>query len=187
MQAKCPGCGKAMQIEEAHRGMDVSCPWCRQVIRVPAQRTPPPPARPPAPGRGQAPSRQRKGAAILRTCPNCGSKLPSGKSRCVECGVSYRAAMDARQDELSGDDGFAPERAAVGAGVLGGVILIVIAGVWFYFGYQAGRIFFYPPVLALIGVFAIGKGIADGNLAGGGGRRRSPRGPTGGRRPRRRR
>jgi len=50
-------------------------------------------------------------------------------------------------------------------------LMIAIAVVWFYLGWQAGFIFFYPPILALIGLVAILKGLLEGNLAG----RRRPR------------
>ncbi len=68
------------------------------------------------------------------------------------------------QEEMSG--GFAPEKAGVKKGVMGGVVMMVIAVVWFVVGYQAGRIFYYPPVLFLIGLYALIKGIWQGNIAG---------------------
>jgi hypothetical protein len=44
-------------------------------------------------------------------------------------------------------------------GVLGGVLMIVIAVVWFGAGLAGGRIFFYPPVLLIIGLVAVCKGL----------------------------
>jgi hypothetical protein len=44
--------------------------------------------------------------------------------------------------------------------------MMTIAVVWFVAGYAAGIIFFYPPILFLIGLFAFLKGILTGNLAG---------------------
>lgn len=44
--------------------------------------------------------------------------------------------------------------------------MMIIAAVWFFGGLAAGYIFYYPPVLFIIGVVALIKGIADGNLAG---------------------
>lgn len=61
---------------------------------------------------------------------------------------------------------FAPEKKGIKAGVLGGVVMMVIAAVWFFAGLAADRIFFYPPVLFVIGVYALIKGISDGNVAG---------------------
>jgi hypothetical protein len=91
---------------------------------------------------------------------------------CPRCGTNYRAGMESRQAEKAGrGGGFAPEKAALNKGVLGGVLLIVIAVVWFVLGMSAGYIFYYPPILALIGVYGIFKGLSTGNLAG----KREPR------------
>ena len=51
-------------------------------------------------------------------------------------------------------------------GVLGGLILILIAVVWFFGGLAIDRIFYYPPVLLIIGIVAIIKGVLEDNLAG---------------------
>ncbi len=48
------------------------------------------------------------------------------------------------------------------AGVLGGLLMIVIAVVWFVLGLAGNRIFFYPPILFVIGVIAVIKGLAGG-------------------------
>jgi hypothetical protein len=47
------------------------------------------------------------------------------------------------------------------SGVVGGLLMIVIAAVWFGLGYSAGRIFIYPPILACIGLVSIVKGALD--------------------------
>ncbi|HEX7898225.1 MAG TPA: hypothetical protein VF950_10730 [Planctomycetota bacterium] len=43
--------------------------------------------------------------------------------------------------------------------ILGGVGMMVGAVVWFVVGYAAGRIFFYPPILFVIGIVAVIKGL----------------------------
>ena len=58
------------------------------------------------------------------------------------------------------------EKKGIRKGVLGGIIIIVIAVGWFFLGLATDRIFFYPPVLAIIGIVAIIKGLADGNFVG---------------------
>lgn len=50
--------------------------------------------------------------------------------------------------------------------VLGGVAMMVIAVVWFVGGLAVGFIFFYPPILFIIGLVAFFKGLFAGNLAG---------------------
>ena len=71
-----------------------------------------------------------------------------------------------QQQELKESTYFAPEQKGMKKGVLGGMIMILIALVWFFGGLAVDRIFFYPPVLLIIGVVAIIKGINEGNLAG---------------------
>jgi hypothetical protein len=46
----------------------------------------------------------------------------------------------------------------VNAGVIGGVIMMLIAVVWFIAGLAGGIIFFYPPILFIIGIVAVVKG-----------------------------
>ena len=106
---------------------------------------------------------------IYRTCAACGEKFPAAQSNCTSCGANQRVAR--RRAEQADEGAFQPERRALDKGVVGGLALIAIAAVWFVGGYAAGYIFYYPPILALIGVFGVVKGIATGNLAGRRGRR----------------
>lgn len=62
--------------------------------------------------------------------------------------------------------GFTLEKKGIRGGMMGGIVMMVIAAVWFFAGLAADRIFFYPPVLFVIGVYALIKGMADGNVAG---------------------
>jgi hypothetical protein len=50
---------------------------------------------------------------------------------------------------------------SLNAGIVGGLIMILIAVVWFGGGLMFGIIFFYPPILAIIGIGAIIKGLAS--------------------------
>ena len=43
--------------------------------------------------------------------------------------------------------------------IWGGVGMMVGAVVWFVLGWMAGRIFFYPPILFVMGIVAVGKGL----------------------------
>ena len=147
---RCPHCEESFFRSDPSK--DVDCPACAE--RVPAA---------PAGASGAGPAKF-KGIGVERTCPSCGASFDSGKSTCPDCGANYRMAKQAKAEEEGGS--FAPEKAGVRKGVLGGVVMIVIAAIWFFVGLAAGRIFFYPPILAVIGVFAVIKGLATGNLAG---------------------
>ncbi len=82
-------------------------------------------------------------------------------------GHGYTPRERVSDTEPVADDGFfAPERAGLDKGVLGGIVMMVIAVVWFGLGWAAGYIFFYPPILFVIGLFGVLKGLFTGNLAG---------------------
>lgn len=74
-----------------------------------------------------------------------------------------------RKEEASGQEyegAFAMEKKGLDAGALGGIVMMLIAAVWFFVGLAADRIFFYPPILFLIGAYGVFKGLFSGNYAG---------------------
>jgi hypothetical protein len=103
----------------------------------------------------------------------CGARylgVPGGTMTCKKCGAVNHTPAElpsAPQPAARPSGGaFAPEQAGLDKGVLGGLAMIAVAGVWFFLGWQAGVIFYYPPVLALIGAYGVIKGLFSGNLAG---------------------
>lgn len=50
--------------------------------------------------------------------------------------------------------------------MLGGIALMVIAVVWFFGGLALNIIFFYPPILFIIGLVVLVKGIFAGSITG---------------------
>jgi len=69
-------------------------------------------------------------------------------------------------DTVEDDSFFAPEKRGLDKGVAGGAVMMLIAVVWFALGWAAGYIFFYPPVLFVIGLFGLVKGVLTGNASG---------------------
>jgi Sec-independent protein secretion pathway component TatC len=51
-------------------------------------------------------------------------------------------------------------------GVFDGIIIMGVATVWFVGGLYFGYIFFFPPILFLIGVYTVIKGLIDGYTNG---------------------
>ena len=49
----------------------------------------------------------------------------------------------------------------LGAGVLGGMGLMAGAVIWFVLGLMGGYIFYYPPVMFVIGMIAMIKGLVS--------------------------
>ena len=99
-------------------------------------------------------------------CPECGASNPSHKAECQECGASLTATTTTTFTPKNDGGFFADEKKGVEKGVVGGLTMIIIAVIWFAAGYEAGYIFYYPPILFIIGVYAVIKGLATGNLSG---------------------
>lgn len=79
---------------------------------------------------------------------------------CGECGISYQAAIHERNSENAT---FNPGQIAMNGGVVGGVVLLAIAALWLYLGWQEGFIFWYPLGLAVLGLLALVQGLFDWN------------------------
>ncbi|NUQ60927.1 MAG: hypothetical protein HUU20_00455 [Pirellulales bacterium] len=103
-----------------------------------------------------------------RQAPALSMPQPSGGQ-----GAPVSGGSKADRSFLSGFEGtFAPEKKGIEKGILGGMLMIVIAVVWFVAGLAAGYIFYYPPILFIIGMYALLKGLFTGNITGQRGSRR---------------
>jgi len=69
-------------------------------------------------------------------------------------------------EETNDESFFSLEKKGIRKGVAGGILMMAIALVWFIAGWSAGYIFYYPPILFVIGLFALVKGIFNRNLSG---------------------
>jgi hypothetical protein len=79
----------------------------------------------------------------------------------------YTDIRPPKKAESARHDGFfAPEKRGLDYGMVGGIIMMLIAVLWFFGGLVFGVIFFYPPILFLIGLFGLLKGLFTGNFAG---------------------
>lgn len=133
---------------------EVTCPSCEDAVDAPAELA---------------------GTEVF--CPTCGGRmrLPEqfgrgGAPGAPGSGRSPTANLQRRRAREP--DHWAPERAAFNMGMLGGLGMMAIAAVWFFVGLAAGIIYFYPPLLFLIGLVGLANGAMQGNVAG---RRFAPR------------
>jgi hypothetical protein len=151
-------CGRSLKLRDELAGKKIRCPECAAVLGVPVPKVapakedilvaeavdeeydrrtalraePPPPRRS---GSHDAPSRSRKRASL-------------------------RYSEDPRRDRNSS---FGGALSGTGnAGVLGGLLMILIAVVWFVGGAALGVWFIYPPILFVIGIVAIIRGAVSG-------------------------
>jgi len=84
-------------------------------------------------------------------CPACGAAVPHGATRCPDCELSF-------VEEAEEPTAPVPRRERRYGGQVPGIIMLVGAVVWFVAGLGAGRIYLYPPVLAILGLVATLKG-----------------------------
>ena len=135
----CPHCQQSLEAPGELLGRAIECPACNQNIQTPA------------------PKAQAAPQPLLPLPPQ--EKKPP---------LSFKAMTPPAQAAPPPANAgfFGPERKGVQKGVLGGVTMMVIAVVWFIGGYMAGYIFFYPPILFFIGLYAFIKGLVTGNVTG---------------------
>ncbi len=60
----------------------------------------------------------------------------------------------------SASSGF--EGGAINSGMAGGLLAMVVAVIWFVVGWMGGVIFFYPPILFIIGLVSLFNGLSQG-------------------------
>jgi hypothetical protein len=145
-KAKCPGCGTVLTVplpeaereEEALEVLLAEPPPDEAPPRSAVRAEPPPPGPEPRP-RAEGPSRRKRLRDEPRDVPN----------------VEKRRRVPA----VAFEEGWF---GSVNAGVAGGLLMMVIAVVWFVLGLMADRIFFFPPILLVIGLVAIIKGLFGG-------------------------
>jgi hypothetical protein len=138
-------CGKTYRVKETLAGKKVRCADCAELIKVPLQEAdvdaefdefgPLQPA---------ADDREESEPALP----------PRVKRRSKTAERDRRSERPARKKVL--EKGWFEN---TNGGALGGVLMMLIAVVWFVAGLAAGRIFFYPPILLIIGFVAFCKGL----------------------------
>ncbi len=173
-------CGRALSVKDEHAGRKVRCPACQAVVPVPEAaaspdvrpdepedrraglRSEPPPRTRPALGDGDAEDRPRR--------------RPRGEEEQDEPPRRRRAEEDEdrpRRARLDDDEdrprkrrikkdvpvsGESPMKA-----ILGGIACMVGAVVWFGVGLALDRLFFYPPILFVLGIVAVCRGVYQAN------------------------
>jgi len=157
-------CGRSLRVKDEFVGKKVRCPVCSNVLVVPraepedeeerisdvvpverTRRRPPPR---PAPSEDEYDDDDEDEAAATR-----GRRLSQDYE---DRRPPRRRPRRTRQRDRASRDGWFGN---INAGLVGGVAMILIAVVWFVVGLMAGYIFFYPPILLVIGIIAMVKGL----------------------------
>jgi hypothetical protein len=138
-------CGRALQAKDEYAGRAVRCPSCQATLTLPAPDAPP-----------EVMDVQQADPEPYRAAPP--PPLPPEPYRRDD----YGRDVDLRRQPSRGSTGGGWGN-ATNAGVLGGCLMMVGAVVWFVLGLMNDIIFFYPPILLVIGLIAMIKGLMGGN------------------------
>lgn len=154
---RCEDCQTTLKLTDQHLGRKIRCPRCRSVLEIPecpqqpeqpstdwtgpresdffssrprGEESVEAPSEPPAPEQDGQPFEYDWEFPDLPTEPVQPTEMPGGTVRGINWGT-----------------------------VVFGVGLMVVAAVWFVAGLVAGVIFFYPPILLIVGLVTLIKGL----------------------------
>ncbi len=137
----CPHCQQSLEAPEELMGQVIECPSCNGRIEL------------------QPPPKQTV-EVRMPTLPSSGKKQILVKRRQANPATPSSSPEQVRSKPHSPDKGsYASEKMGRAKGLLGGLGMMVIASVWFVAGYYAGYIYFYPPILFIVGLYCTVKGI----------------------------
>ena len=154
-------CGRSFRIKEQLAGKKVRCPDCSTVLAVPA---------PDADDEvatallADDPSDEHAPARRSWQSPVESYTVAPAAARPAPAKPNPRPVVRRKRRESSGPR-VAFEQGwfgSVNSGVVGGLLMMGIAVVWFVVGLAAGWLFYYPPVLLVIGFIAMVKGMTGG-------------------------
>lgn len=184
IQVACPKCGKHLKAPAAAAGKKARCPSCQSLMMLPVPGTAGAPAAYPNPAFPSAPLPNLPvpgAAAAGPQQPLAGSALSGGLSDLLDeaqpsgwnAGDGYAvaapepaptssAAVDTRFEAIKPVKAKKRRKSksfSDNSSALAGLGLMILAVVWFVGGLFVGYIFFYPPILFLIGLVTFLKGL----------------------------
>lgn len=155
-------CGRDFRIKDELAGKKVKCPECSTVLVVPkpsaqieeedAFEVLSAESEPETQHKGRR-DRESSIAAPEQPRPRPAPAQPPKRSRPRDDSPPQRTSCIAFEPGWFG---------STNSGVVGGVLMMVIAAVWFFVGRAADRIFIYPPILFCIGIISMVKGFTGG-------------------------
>ena len=160
----CPQCDKRLMVPAGTIGKQGRCPACKEVFTL-EQLFEAEPAAVPAAGYAPAAFASNspygdddfKGDYQLQAAPPAPTPTVT-QADFQQMASNYNGNYSPRSSDDSG--GF------WNGSVLGGIALIVIGAVWLFGGLAFGLLFWYAPILCIIGIYRVCKGLMNGNLAG---------------------
>jgi hypothetical protein len=158
-------CGRAMRIKDELAGRKIRCPACAGVLTVPKPERvadeddevvtvmpveSPSEALAPRPSPRQAVKRAETGVRVPSREPVAESPSPFSKPPKP---VKRRKVSRSRASRRSGP------MLVIHREIVAGVFMMLGATVWFVVGFALGWIYFYPPILFVLGIAAVVRGL----------------------------
>lgn len=144
-------CGQTYSYAEQFAGYAITCEKCGNSLTIPQ----PSPSAPLALGQGRW-AKVVRAEPVAPTAPNANPNDPLAFADPTEAARERDRAFQARES------GEAVESGGGGSGgLLGGLAMMGIAVVWFCGGLMADIIFFYPPILFIIGLVTCFSGMGN--------------------------
>jgi hypothetical protein len=188
----CPSCNKRLLVPAGTLGKQGRCPACQTVFTLEqmweAEAVAPAPSTfpsltplAPAPAAYAPPPANAWGATAQPAANPWGSPAPAAKStyddddfkgdynlQAAPPVVANPYASPTYTPVSTGSSYQRPKQKGEfwSSSVMGGLLLMVIAVVWFFGGLALNRIFFYPTIMFIIGFVTFFKGLFSGNVAG---------------------
>ncbi len=160
---KCD-CGKSLKVKDELAGRRIRCPGCQEAVRVPMPEAPkaeeeealdilleeePEPARP---KRRPVPEDDDE-RITAKTPPPRPKPAPAKKKR-----VDPPKYKRQRSERIGSRDRYRTSGLVVNSSIISGLLMMGGAVLWFVVGLYAGWIFYYPPILFILGVASVIRG-----------------------------
>src|SRR5216684_3576049 len=146
-------CGRALRLKDHLGGKRIRCPDCNTVLAVPeavGADVEEPQEVEPADSDDRSPSRS---GIVPGPSDQYTPRFESAPARSEPDPSRPRKRKKRRHDGDSGRD--RGGGVSISPGVITGVLMIVGAIVWFIVGLWAGWVFFYPPILLVLGIIRL--------------------------------
>jgi len=162
-------CGRSFRAKDELAGRKARCPNCSTVLTIPQPEPPPetedevsqallddstedaPPARP------------RTKPASFRAEETDRSPAPPPRRAIPQVPETKPAKRPKRRRSSRDDSERSRGGVAINPAIVTGLLMMAGAAIWFFVGLAANIIFFYPPVLFLLGIGSVIRGFTGGD------------------------
>ena len=154
-------CGRSLRVKDDLAGRKIRCPECAAVVVVPAAVR----VRQSEDAASEfllADSGEEKAASSPQNSEVKPPALPAAEAvRAAPAGIAKINNLTKKMRKRKSDDS-RYSGIAINPQIITGLLMMIGAAVWFFVGLGANRIFFYPPILFVLGIGTVVKGFMGG-------------------------